>query len=211
MHKNTIRGFVLGLISGITLGTIGYHKMSETVVDRVAERVIERMIDPSPKPDPLDPPKAPMVLRIAPPAPVVPTRYFAPPRALTKAELFCLAKNIYHEAGVENDDGKIMVGQVTLNRLDHARWGKSLCGVVYQRKQFSWTNSDKLRKELPKGPLWEASKRAATAVASGERIPGLEKALFYHTDYIEAPDWADKRYLITQVGVHLVYFNDRKA
>src|SRR5690606_39623061 len=37
-------------------------------------------------------------------------------------DLHCLAKNIFHEAGVESEKGKLAVAQVTLNRVDAGRW-----------------------------------------------------------------------------------------
>ena len=55
------------------------------------------------------------------------------------AEEDCLARNIYHEAGVEPTVGKYAVAQVTLNRLKDGRWGRDICSVVYSKAQFSWT------------------------------------------------------------------------
>ena len=96
----------------------------------------------------------------------------------TKAEFNCLAKNIYHEAGVESTPGKFAVAQVTLNRLKEGRWGKDLCKVVYAKSQFSWTLYAKKRNEQPKGPLWEQSKAVAVAVLDGGmRVPSLQTTL----------------------------------
>lgn len=207
MHANTVRGFIFGVITGFTL----YHVLSDAIVDRAADRVIQKItIEEVDKPNPIM--YAPPVVKpIIPPTEPKPIRVYVPKRHLNKAELYCLAKNIYHEAGVEDYEGKIAVGQVTFNRVDHKRWGNTVCKVVYERKQFSWTNSAKLRKEQPKGPLWEESKRAALAVMNGERIPGLEVALFYHTDYIRSPAWASPVHELAQIGSHIFYKEDRKA
>ncbi len=134
----------------------------------------------------------------------------APPMHITPQEFECLAKNIFHEAGVEGWEGKIGVGQVTINRLRHKRWNNTICKVVYERKQFSWTNSLKLRTQKPKGPLWEASRRAARDIVAGVRLPKLKTALFYHTDYIESPKWASPKFVLAQVGQHIFYNNDAK-
>jgi spore germination cell wall hydrolase CwlJ-like protein len=55
-------------------------------------------------------------------------------------DLFCLAKNIFHEAGIETELGMFAVAQVTLNRVRNARYPDSICDVVMQPAQFSWTN-----------------------------------------------------------------------
>jgi N-acetylmuramoyl-L-alanine amidase len=45
----------------------------------------------------------------------------------------CLAQNIYHEAANEPEEGKVAVGLVTINRANHDRFPKTICGVVNQR------------------------------------------------------------------------------
>lgn len=124
----------------------------------------------------------------------------------TKADYDCLAKNIYHEAGVESTLGKFAVAQVTLNRLREGRYGKSICKVVYAKAQFSWTLYAKKRNEAPKGQLWEQSKAVATAVLDkGMRVPSLKQATYYHTDYIKPPLWSRTVVKIQQVGQHIFY------
>ncbi len=124
-------------------------------------------------------------------------------------ERMCMALNIFHEAGVEDEAGKIAVGQVTLNRVRSGRWGKSICDVVYAPSQFSWTLVPERLNAKPKGPLWEASLVAATKVLAGRKIKPLEHSLFYHTDYIKQPRWADTRNKITQLGQHIFYSRDK--
>ena len=55
-------------------------------------------------------------------------------------ELQCLATNVYKEARGEPMRGQIAVARVTLNR---AIYPKTICGVVYEPHQFSWTKSYK--------------------------------------------------------------------
>lgn len=127
----------------------------------------------------------------------------------TSADYNCLAKNIYHEAGVESTMGKFAVAQVTLNRLREGRYGKDICKVVHAKAQFSWTLNKKKLNETPKGQLWEQSKAVATAVlAHGARVPSLKDATYYHTDYIKKPVWTRSLDKIQQVGAHIFY---RKA
>lgn len=60
-------------------------------------------------------------------------------------EMIALAKNMYYEArgdGHSIDQRKHamqMVGEVTLNRVESVNYPNSICEVVYQKGQFSWT------------------------------------------------------------------------
>jgi spore germination cell wall hydrolase CwlJ-like protein len=124
----------------------------------------------------------------------------------TSADYNCMAKNIYHEAGVESQRGKFAVAQVTLNRLREGRYGNSICKVVHAKAQFSWTLNKKKLNEAPKGPLWDESQKVATAVlAHGARVPSLQSATFYHTDYIKKPVWTRSVVKIQQIGQHIFY------
>jgi len=60
-------------------------------------------------------------------------------------ETHCLAQNVYHEARGESWHGKMAVALVTLNRTEHWRFPKTICKVVYQPGQFTWTQYRNLR------------------------------------------------------------------
>lgn len=122
-------------------------------------------------------------------------------------EFQCLAKNIFHEAGVENRAGKIAVAQVTLNRVKSGRWGSDICSVVYAKAQFSWTLQKKKRNQNPKGKLWDDSVTVANEfVRGGKRVQGLEASHFYHTDWMKVyPRWASKDNVSVKVGSHIFY------
>jgi hypothetical protein len=49
-------------------------------------------------------------------------------------EIYCMAQNIYFEAGNQPLAGKIAVSQVVLNRVEHYAYPDTVCGVVYQAK-----------------------------------------------------------------------------
>lgn len=55
---------------------------------------------------------------------------------VTKKDQECLARNIYHEAANEPEEGKAAVGIVTINRVKDSRFGRSICDVVNQRTVF---------------------------------------------------------------------------
>jgi spore germination cell wall hydrolase CwlJ-like protein len=62
------------------------------------------------------------------------------PEPIPKEEIECLSRNIYHEARGEGHVGMTAIAMVTLNRVKDPRWPKTVCKVVYQPYQFSWTH-----------------------------------------------------------------------
>lgn len=124
---------------------------------------------------------------------------------ISAKETECLMKNVFHETGVEPLEGKIAVAQVTFKRLESARWGDDVCKVVHAKAQFSWTLQKKKVSEKPKGKLWDESVAAVEKFKAGYRVPELKNAMFYHTDYIKTPKWADRSKEIGQVGRHIFY------
>jgi spore germination cell wall hydrolase CwlJ-like protein len=117
-------------------------------------------------------------------------------------ELLCLAKNIYHESRGEPFHGKVAVAQVTMNRLRHpSRFQATICGVVYENKQFSWTDSIvTIRDEI----AWQEAKLIAHAVMSGRlAIPNFN-ALYFHTKQV-FPRWRLGKKVVSVIGNHIFY------
>jgi len=121
-------------------------------------------------------------------------------------EIECLALNIYRESGYEPLHGQIAVAFVTLNRLISPSFPKSVCEVVYQKRngvcQFSWT----CMSNLPRMNLkqYEYIKKLSTHVYLNflnMNDPSLG-ALFYHADYV-SPRWNLEK--TTQIGRHIFY------
>lgn len=124
-------------------------------------------------------------------------------------DVFCLAKNIFHEAGVEDELGMFAVAQVTINRVRNVNYPDTICDVVMQPSQFSWTNDRDRRWTHPSGPKWETAKRIARQVIKeGYRVPALQSAMFYHADYSK-PSWSDPDAVVAQVGTHIFYTSAR--
>jgi spore germination cell wall hydrolase CwlJ-like protein len=122
-----------------------------------------------------------------------------------KLDLFCLAKNIYHEARGEKLVGKYAVAQVTLNRMHHNSYPDTVCEVVMDPFQFSWANDRSIRWTRPKGAQWQESiEIAEDVILRGKRVKGLEGALFYHADYVR-PRWKNPHAKIAQIGTHIFY------
>jgi len=126
-----------------------------------------------------------------------------------RLDIFCLAKNIYHEASVESNLGQYAVAQVTLNRVKSNRYPDTVCDVVMDPWQFSWANKKSIRWTHPRGPLWNKSKQIAeNVILSGKRVKGLENALFYHADYVR-PRWRKTDARIAKIDSHIFYTSAR--
>jgi len=126
-------------------------------------------------------------------------------------ELECLARNIYFESASEPFEGKVAVAQVTMNRVASGNFAGTICGVVYQKNviydkvicQFSWYCDSPSTLKVRSPELYRESYEVAKKVLlEGFRLPSLNKALFYHADYVR-PGW--NRTKITQIGRHIFY------
>ncbi len=126
-------------------------------------------------------------------------------------QLDCLAINIYREAGYEPFEGKVAVAQVTMNRVKDGRFGKDVCGVVYQKNvvmekvvcQFSWA-CDSVHKNRPinKAAYNESYEVAKKVLLEGFELSVLKEALYYHANYVN-PQWPLQK--IGQIGQHIFY------
>lgn len=125
-------------------------------------------------------------------------------------DIFCLAKNIYHEAGIESEEGKYAVAQVTLNRVKHPSYPNTICDVVMDPWQFSWANKRSIRWTRPSGTNWQESMRIAKKVLEeGYRHTGLDRVKYYHADYVH-PRWANQLAMRTVIGRH-IFYEDKRA
>lgn len=53
-------------------------------------------------------------------------------------QLYCLAQNIFWEAGTESKEAQILLAKATINRVKDTRFPNSLCGVISQKRAMSW-------------------------------------------------------------------------
>lgn len=112
----------------------------------------------------------------------------------------CLARNIYHEARGESYKGKLAVAQVVLNRAKHPDFPDSVCGVVYDKGQFSWTKKpSKIRDK----EAWQESQRIAQGLLDGsiEGIKGFN-AVYFHAKWTTFKFKVKK---VTTIGNHVFY------
>ena len=145
---------------------------------------------------------------------------------LIPEELHCLALNIYFEAGVESNAGKMGVANVVFNRVDSDKFPNSICEVVHQgptkpswkdpnvqvpirnKCQFSWWCDGKADDPY-EGEAWQKSKQIASYLYykhnNGEKILDItDGALYYHADYV-TPFWAKSFIKTTKIDQHIFY------
>lgn len=133
------------------------------------------------------------------------------PMAQVERDLECMTRNIYYEAATEPVEGKLAVGQITMNRVADPRFPNDVCAVVYQKTrfsertvcQFSWYCDGSMQRRRVVEDLWLESRAAAKKVMfEGWRLPSLERSMFYHADYVN-PRWRKDR--VIQIGRHIFY------
>lgn len=117
-------------------------------------------------------------------------------------ETICLAKNIYFESQGESFAGKLAVAKVTLNRTKHEDFPSTVCGVVYQPRQFSWT-AHKHQKIKDIGAWQESLEIARSAMKNGlAELQGF-KAIYFHSGR-KPREWGNVR-LVAKIGRHRFY------
>lgn len=117
-------------------------------------------------------------------------------------QIMCLAKNIYHEARGENLEGKVAVAQVTVNRVNDPHFPKTICDVVFEPGQFTWTAT---KHKVADMRSWRDSYLIAWQVLNGlesNRVLADNGAVFYHAVYVNPP-WHYRK--ITRIGKHIFY------
>jgi spore germination cell wall hydrolase CwlJ-like protein len=120
-------------------------------------------------------------------------------------EAICLAKNIYYEARNQGIEGKLAVAFVTLNRVTSSKYPETICEVVWQDNQFSWTHDGK-----PDNP-YELEKYNLIKNLTSNLLENLDKyqdltkgSLHYHADYV-TPCWSKLSEPAVIINNHLFY------
>lgn len=124
-------------------------------------------------------------------------RFYAPEK--------CLAANIYHEARGERLEGMFAVGLVTINRKNDHRWKDSICGVVYQKHQFSWTGMRNL--PISNKFSWMLSNGIAIVLLKYQWAFQSFKATYYvRKDLHHKIEWTRKVNYYGNIGNHSFYY-----
>jgi spore germination cell wall hydrolase CwlJ-like protein len=109
--------------------------------------------------------------------------------ALIDDALFCMVQNVYHEARDQSPLGQAAVAHVTLNRVKSPAYPDSVCDVVWQKGQFSWTNDGKSDRMNDPAAIQKAVD-IALAVSRGKIKDPTGGALHYFAHRKARPTWA---------------------
>ena len=129
---------------------------------------------------------------------------------VSQEDKYCLQQNVYFEARNQSELGKRAVAWVTLNRVDDSRYPDTICEVVWQKSQFSWTKDGK--SDVPSENIIEqrAWKRAEQVVESVlfKYYSGADKligdAVMFHADYV-SPYWMTHYEEVATIDDHIFY------
>jgi spore germination cell wall hydrolase CwlJ-like protein len=133
-----------------------------------------------------------------------------PAAVFSPKEQQCLAEGIYFEARGEDVKGQAAVGQVILNRVRNPAYPSTICGVVYQNRdwrnrcQFSFA-CDGTRPRVASQANYKVAEEVAMAVTAGKIfIPEVGSATHYHATYV-SPHWARTMEKMKKIGLHIFY------
>ncbi|WP_158598433.1 cell wall hydrolase [Notoacmeibacter ruber] len=122
----------------------------------------------------------------------------------------CLAIGIYFEARGEPEKGQAAVSQVILNRVKNPTFPNTICGVVYQNKnwrnrcQFSFA-CDGRRDKVRSRSAWVTAEAIAKKTTYGEIwLPEVGSSTHYHATYVK-PRWARHMDRLQRIGRHIFY------
>ncbi|MDZ3832038.1 MAG: cell wall hydrolase [Sphingopyxis sp.] len=124
-----------------------------------------------------------------------------PRPATLDPELRCLAGAVYFESRGESLPGQLAVAHVVINRAQSGRFPASLCGVVYQRSQFSFIRGGKMPR-IREGKQWDNAIAIAQIAQDGSWKNHAPGALFFHARHV-SPGWRKTR--IAQIDNHIFY------
>ncbi|MFO1139266.1 MAG: cell wall hydrolase [Paracoccus sp. (in: a-proteobacteria)] len=119
---------------------------------------------------------------------------------ISQADLQCLSEALYFEARGEGAQGQRAVAEVILNRVDHPRFPKTVCGVVNQRGQFTYNKNARIRE---KGSFARVQQVALAALSGAPRTL-TDGATYFHTGRV-SPSWTRRFERTTRIGSHVFY------
>jgi spore germination cell wall hydrolase CwlJ-like protein len=130
---------------------------------------------------------------------------YLPPSVYDDAQLYCLAQNIYFESRGESLEGQAAVAWVTLNRvLDH-RFPNTICKVVWQDSQFSWTQDG--NSDVPGEAMsWDRAQDIALDLVYNydPELDPTSGSTYFHERSVR-PSWSRRFERVGQIDNHIFY------
>jgi N-acetylmuramoyl-L-alanine amidase len=121
-------------------------------------------------------------------------------RDLSEDDLFCMVQNVYHESRGESLIGQAAVAHVTLNRVRSPAYPDTVCGVVWQKGQFSWTEDGRIDRMTDLDAVGKAVDIALAALRGKIKDPTGGALHFYAHERVR-PYWSSRGYRLI-VGEH---------
>lgn len=127
-------------------------------------------------------------------------------------DVACLATNVWFEARGSPFVDKLAVAQVVVNRVRDPAHPNTVCDVVHEPYQFSWTVDDlpdevRIRNRIERD-AWLDSILAALTALEG-RTPELAPGATHFHAVGVSPEWAQAFEAIARWGGHRYYRNPR--
>ena len=133
-----------------------------------------------------------------------------PKSSYSDREQHCLTAGIYFEARGEPVRGQAAVAQVILNRVRNPTYPDSICGVVYQNKnwrnrcQFSFA-CDRISDKVRDPKRWNIAQYVARETTEGRIwLKEVGSSTHYHATYVR-PKWASHMKKVGRIGLHIFY------
>lgn len=133
-----------------------------------------------------------------------------------------LACNIFFEARNQSIGGKVSVAIITMNRVSHPNFPDTVYDVIWQDRQFSWTQdgkSDQIPAAESEREAWNRALWVAELVWTAAHDPdfdiqvgkiSLDNSHFYHANFV-SPRWSRKMIQVGTVGDHIFYCDPQIA
>ena len=144
----------------------------------------------------------PVTVEITPDEPVETLHLANTRKVISRADLDCMAEALYHEARGEGRQGQMAVAEVILNRVDSGAFPRTVCGVINQPSQFSYTIGG--AKPIRNKAAYLRAKAIAQDALSGAPRQLTGGATYFHTPAVR-PAWSRRFQKTVQIGRHIFY------
>lgn len=114
----------------------------------------------------------------------------------------CLAGAVYFESKGESLTGQLAVARVILARANSGRFPTTLCGVVFQKSQFSFVRGSDMPPIRTSSVDWREAVAISKIALNDKWKSPVEGALFFHARHV-SPGWRLTR--IGSVDNHIFY------
>lgn len=121
-------------------------------------------------------------------------------------EFNCLSRTVYFEARGEPVPGQFAVASVVMNRVRSKLYPQTVCSVVHQPYQFSWTLLKNL--QIKDINAWRDAQHVAWIVLNAGLKSNVGRSMDYHSVEVN-PHWASHYVKAIVIGNHIFYDREK--